>query len=266
MFLFWECPCALAVNQKCIVMIDTAYRHLLSEGLSQENGEENTNSTQFATSKSSSKYFPESLFQAAGGHCLYIFVGLCTTPSSYTQSLSNKASKLCFFSFLSSMHLFDIGHRTLHTTDPQFYGLCFCSFCSRFQIRPGTTQSDKHKPLFLNWAKASYRFAGRPVWHSEEWSSSRCSGYNQKTLHRVVQQFLEAAAQLWKEDRDAVLHLVSFASNDRRCHVSGSNSSYKLNLHSRMAHFCNVYLYSSSCCNTSWTQTENDRDTYDRTC
>lgn len=37
MLLFSECPCALAVNQKRTVMIVTAYCHLLSEGLRQEN-------------------------------------------------------------------------------------------------------------------------------------------------------------------------------------------------------------------------------------
>lgn len=119
-------------------MIVTAYCHLLSDGLRQENEEENTNSIRFATSKSLSYYFYGSLFQAAGGLYLHIFAGLCTTTSSYALLLSNKTSKCCFFSFSSLLHLHDIGRGTLPVTHPQFYGLCFCS--SWFQDCARTTQ------------------------------------------------------------------------------------------------------------------------------
>ena len=185
MLLFWECPCALAVNQKCIVMIVTAYCHLLSDGLRQENGEENTNSIQFATSKSSSKYFSGSLFQAAGGHCLYIFAGLCTTPSSYALLLSNKSSKLCFFSLSSLLHFLDFTWPTPNSMDFASVPFVLGSRYVQAQLK-----SDKHKPLFLQQGKAanaqheaplvrggifsvlltSYELVGRPV-HAVESSA-----------------------------------------------------------------------------------------------
>ena len=243
-------------------------------------GRKYTNSIQFATSKCSSKYFCGSLFQAAGGHRLYICAGLCTTPSSYALLLSNKASRLCFFlPFVSAALAWRWAWDMTHS---QFYGLCFCSFCFRFPVRARTTwERLAQKPLLTPskgikctmWTSSGQRrsyfcpadllwvcgWASIMQWRAAQ-SSSSCSGHYQKTPHGALQQLLEAAAQLWKQDEDATLHLTSLASNDRRCHVLGTNSSYNLTLCSCMVHFWMSMYVESSCCIGSWTQMENGQD------
>lgn len=111
-----------------------------------------------------------------------------------------------------------VGHFTRPTPNSMDFASVSFASCSRYSQEQ--LKSDKGKTLFLHQTKASnvqheaalvrggifsvllasYEFEGRPVTRRGRavQSSPSSSGRNQGTLRGAVQQFLEAAARLWK--------------------------------------------------------------------